>query len=130
MHCHLIHLKDVLHALDVPASPLLSRLIAVIALTTAFLLHGTQLRNAGLRVQNALGVFTLATLYFIAMVGVISAIKKIGSGPGDGGVEVDEGELIVASSWWEYIWAGTRFDANSFVTALYNVIWCVIQYAR
>ena len=92
------HFTDVLHALNIPVTPFLSRLIAVLVLTVALLLHGTHLRNIGLRVQNALGVFTLATLSFIALVGVASALKGIwvpgGGTDGDDGVVVGGGKVV------------------------------------
>ena len=77
--------------------------------------------------QNGLGVFTLATLSFVAIVGLVNAIKSLGGvlnsgSAGDGGLETDAGSDRNWEGWWEYLWADTKFDANGFVTALYNVI--------
>ena len=76
-------------------------------------------------------MFTLSTLSFIALVGLASTLKGIfdigfGSAGGgdDGGVGVGiGGGSVKTQGWWEYLWAGTKLDANGFVTALYNVIW-------
>jgi hypothetical protein len=73
-------------------------------------------------------VFTLLTLSFVALVGLYSAAKSIGGvlaggDAGDGDLETNVGDVEKLQGWWEYLWAGTKFDANGFVTALYNVIW-------
>ena len=90
-----------------------TRLIAVFILTVALLLHGTN-SKLGLRVQNAFGIFVLAVMVFIVVVGqlvlLFPNLAPIG--------KTDNLE-------WENLWKDTRFEANAFVIALYNVIWCV-----
>lgn len=102
---------DVIHAVGVPPTPLNTRLVGVLAITVAFLLHGTRL-NWGLRVQNVLGIFILFVMVFIILAGF-----SVVAFPGLLSVErTDNLE-------WSKLWIGTRIEANAFVTALYNVSW-------
>ena len=62
---------DTLHAIDPtsPPSPRSARLAGVACITFALVLHGTALK-AGLRLQNALGMFKLFVLLGIALSGL------------------------------------------------------------
>ena len=105
--------EDTVHALGLPMTTVNTRLIAVFILTVALLLHGTN-SKLGLRVQNAFGIFVLAVMVFIVVVGqlvlLFPNLAPIG--------KTDNLE-------WENLWKDTRLEANAFVIALYNVIWCV-----
>ena len=97
-----------------PVSTVNTRIVGVFALTAALLLHGTQLK-LGLRIQNILGAFILLVMLFIALTGVLVLIfpQLIPTGRTD--------NLL-----WSNLWTDSRFEANAFVTALYNVIWCLL----
>ncbi|KAL5521490.1 hypothetical protein ACEPAF_2238 [Sanghuangporus sanghuang] len=108
----------VIHALNITPTQLNARLVGSLALTAAFLLHGTRL-NWGLRLQNALGIFILLVMAFIVLLGLL-----VFAFPGLLNVErTDNLE-------WKNLWLGTRLEANAFVTALYNVSWCFIGYSN
>lgn len=66
-------MPDALHALqpEKTPSPTAARLAGVACITFALLLHGTALK-AGLRLQNALGMFKLSILIGIALSGLAS----------------------------------------------------------
>ena len=88
-----------------------SRLVGALALTVAFLLHGTRL-NWGLRLQNALGIFILLVMIFIVATGLL-----VFTFPGL--LHVDKTDNLNLDK----LFVGTRLQANAFVTALYNVSW-------
>ncbi|KAI0702015.1 APC amino acid permease [Cerioporus squamosus] len=111
-----------LHALDPsgPPSPTTARIAGVVCITFALLLHGMALK-AGLRLQNALGIFKLVVLIGIALTGLASLLRvpgfKLANPP--------------RNFEWERMWEGSlKGGANAFITGLYNVIWCFIGYSN
>lgn len=115
-------LSDVVHAAglsDTPESHLLIRLFAILAISSAVILHGTQARF-GLRLQNALGIFMVAVLAFIALAGLFNLADIPGFRGGDGGKALR----------WDEMWRGTRLDANGLVVGVYTVAWCVLSFPR
>ncbi|PIL27658.1 transporter [Ganoderma sinense ZZ0214-1] len=111
-----------LHALDPerPPSPFMARLAGVLCITFALLLHGTALK-AGLRLQNALGIFKILVLLAIALSGLASLFRVPGF----------ELENPPKNFEWSTIWEGSvSGGANAFVTGLFNVIWCFIGYSN
>ncbi|KLO05674.1 amino acid transporter [Schizopora paradoxa] len=107
----------VVHALGLSVTLTNTRSIGVLALTSAFLIHATNLKF-GLRLQNALGIFVLGVLFFIALAGILNLLGAPGFKQGDGGKNLQ----------WDNLWTGTRLEANGFVIALYNVIWSFVGY--
>ncbi|KAI1798050.1 APC amino acid permease [Ganoderma leucocontextum] len=111
-----------LHALDptrIP-SPFTARLTGVLCITFALLLHGTALK-AGLRLQNALGIFKLLVLVAIAFSGLASLLRVPGF----------KLENPPKNFEWSTMWEGSLSGgANAFVTGLFNVIWCFIGYSN
>ncbi|KAH9941207.1 amino acid transporter [Epithele typhae] len=111
-----------LHAIDPtqPPSPRTARLAGVACITFALLLHGTAL-NAGLRLQNALGMFKLLVLVGIALSGLAVLL-------GVPGFRIDNPPDNLK---WENMWAGSlQGGANAFVTGLFTVIWCFTGYSN
>ncbi|KAH8115936.1 amino acid transporter [Phellopilus nigrolimitatus] len=108
----------VVHALAIPVTPTNTRLVGALALTAAFLLHSTHLKW-GLRLQNALGFFILLVMVFIVLMGVL-VLALPGLAP------VGRTDNLE----WSKMWAGTRFEANAFVTALYSVSWSFVGYSN
>ncbi|TFK89888.1 amino acid transporter [Polyporus arcularius HHB13444] len=111
-----------LHALDPsrPPSPATARIAGVVCITFALLLHGVALK-AGLRLQNALGIFKLVVLTGIALTGLASLLRvpgfKLANPP--------------RNFEWDRMWEGSlKGGANAFVTGLFNVIWCFIGYSN
>ncbi|KAI0777262.1 amino acid transporter [Trametes elegans] len=111
-----------LHALNPSQAPSASdsRLAGVICITAALFLHGTMLK-AGLRLQNALGLFKLGVLVVIALSGVASLLHIKGF----------RVENPPRNFEWDRMWEGSLSGgANAFVTGLFNVIWCFIGYSN
>lgn len=105
---------DTVHALALPISTTNTRVVGVLALTVAFLLHGTNLK-LGLRVQNTFGIFVLLVMIFIALAGqFVLLFPSLSPTKRTDNLE------------WANLWKDTRLEANAFVTALYNIIWCVL----
>ncbi|KAM0753311.1 high-affinity methionine permease [Meredithblackwellia eburnea MCA 4105] len=92
------------------------RAIGVAVVTFALLLHGT-LPKWGLRLQNTLGVFKIGVLIFIIISGFVALGGHVRAG-------------APSPSNFHNAFAGTKSDANSFVSALYNVIWSFIGYSN
>ncbi|TDL24533.1 amino acid transporter [Rickenella mellea] len=111
----------VMHAFSIEPNRVNTRLFGVFALTIGFLLHSLKLQW-GLRLQNALGVFKLFVLLGIALCGLLCLA-------GIPGFNLDA-ERRPHNFDMERIWEGTRLDANSFVTGLFNVIWSFIGYSN
>ncbi len=103
-----------MHALGLPVTLTNTRSIGVLALTSAFLLHASNVK-LGLRIQNTLGFFMLGVLAFIALAGIFNLLGVPGFEKGDGGKNLE----------WDNLWAGSSLEANGFVIGLYNVIWYV-----
>ncbi|KAH9852455.1 amino acid transporter [Lenzites betulinus] len=111
-----------LHALNPsePPSPSTARLAGVLCITAALFLHGTMLK-AGLRLQNALGLFKLFVLVVIALSGIASLFKVKGF----------RLENPPKNFEWDTMWEGTLTGGvNAFVTGLFTVIWCFIGYSN
>ncbi|RPD65685.1 amino acid transporter [Lentinus tigrinus ALCF2SS1-7] len=111
-----------LHALDPnqPPSPTTARVAGVVCITFALLLHGVALK-AGLRLQNALGIFKLFVLTGIALSGLASLLRVPGFKLDNPPRNFD----------WDRMWEGSlKGGANAFVTGLFNVIWCFIGYSN
>ncbi|KAF7295442.1 High affinity methionine permease [Mycena indigotica] len=112
----------VLHALSIEPTRVASRLVAVMVLTFCLVTHGT-LPDLGIRLQNTLGVFKLAILSSIALVGALSLLGIIPTRP-----EYPAPRNFVS---WHEFWEGTgNGGANGVATALYSVIWSFIGYAN
>jgi len=84
--------------------------------TFALLVHGISPRW-GLRLQNVLGFFKIGVLAFIICAGFAALAGKVKAGAPN-------------PSNFTNAFAGTKSDANSFVQALYNVIWSFIGYSN
>ncbi|KAH9897021.1 amino acid transporter [Cubamyces lactineus] len=103
-----------------PPSPTAARLAGVLCITVALVLHGTMLK-AGVRIQNALGLFKLLILIGIALSGLASLLRLPGFR-----LENPPHNLE-----WSKMWQGSlQGGANAFVTGLFNVIWCFIGYSN
>ncbi|KAL7409119.1 high affinity methionine permease, partial [Mrakia frigida] len=92
------------------------RAIGVGVVTFALLVHGCSPRW-GLRVQNVLGFFKIGVLAFIICAGFAALAGKVKAGAPN-------------PSNFTNAFAGTKSDANSFVQAMYNVIWSFIGYSN
>ena len=70
---------DILHALNPsqPPPPTTARVAGVVCITFALVLHGVALK-AGLRLQNALGIFKLVVLSGSALTGLASLMRVPG----------------------------------------------------
>jgi hypothetical protein len=73
----------------------------------------------GVRLINTLGTFKFGILAGIAMLGLLSlaGVPAFAVRP-----EYDQPHNFT----WDALWAGSRSDPNSLVTALYNVVWCAL----
>ena len=92
------------------------RAIGVAVITFALLVHGV-VPKWGLRFQNLLGVFKIAVLVVIIISGFVALGGHVKSG-------------APHPSNFTNAFAGTKSDANSFVNAMYNVIWSYIGYSN
>ncbi|KAJ7062146.1 APC amino acid permease [Mycena amicta] len=112
-------------ALDSPATASFSapRIFALIVLTFSLLMIGVFSR-AGVRLLNVLGTFKLFILAGIATLGLLSlaGVPGLAVNPG-----YEQPENFAS---WHALWKGSKGDANSLVTALYNVIWSFIGYSN
>ncbi|KAI0766302.1 APC amino acid permease [Irpex lacteus] len=112
----------VLHTIypSLPASPVAARVVSLLCITFAFLLHSTNLKW-GLRVQNALGATKLFVLLAIAISGVGVLL----------GVPGFHLEKPPENLKWSTMWEGSGSGgANAFITGLYSVIWSFIGYSN
>ncbi|KAF7303614.1 High affinity methionine permease [Mycena indigotica] len=100
-----------------------SRIIALIVLTFSLLMIGV-FSKAGVRLQNILGSFKLFILAGIAILGLLSLVGLPGIAVRP---EYETPDNLVS---WAALWKGSKGDANSLVTALYNVIWSFIGYSN
>jgi len=107
---------DIIHALALPPTAFNTRLTALLCLTFSLAMIGV-FGKWGVRLQNALGTFKFGILAGIAVLGLLSLV-------GVPGFAVRPGyETPHNFASWDALWAGSRSDPNSLVTALYNVIW-------
>lgn len=130
----------VFHAFDPTRTPSASatRVAGVACMTFALLLHGVVLK-AGLRVQNALGMFKLLVLFGIALSGLASMFRVPGFRLDNVSVCVicivfkmvcDRLNMVIVyqppkNFEWNTMWEGSlKGGANAFVTGLCSVIWC------
>ncbi|KAK7464132.1 hypothetical protein VKT23_006295 [Stygiomarasmius scandens] len=107
-----------LHALALPSTRWLTRIVAFLCLTFVLIMHGVFLK-AGLKLQNTLGLFKLFILSAVALSGIFCLL---------GILEVREDYEKPDNLRWEKMWEGSRFEANAFITGLYNVIWSFVGY--
>ncbi|KAJ7245653.1 APC amino acid permease [Mycena haematopus] len=112
-----------LNALGLPLSPFNTRLTALLVLTFSLLMVGV-FGKWGVRLLNTLGTFKFGILAGISALGLLS----LAGVPGLAVRAEYEPPHNFAS--WDAIWAGSRRDPNSLVTALYNVIWSFIGYSN
>ncbi|KAK1215538.1 hypothetical protein PQX77_021840 [Marasmius sp. AFHP31] len=111
-----------LHALGVELTHFNTRLVAYICLTFIVLVHGTRLQ-IGLQLQNTLGLLKLIVLSAIALCGLLLLA-------GIPGFEVN-GEYNQPDNFdWDNFWEGSRYDTNSFVSGLYDIIWSFMGYSN
>jgi len=92
------------------------RAIGVAVITFALLVHGI-VPKWGIRFQNLLGIFKIAVLLVIIISGFVALGGHVKSG-------------APHPSNFKNAFAGTKSDANSFVNAMYNVIWSFIGYSN
>ncbi|KAF8655592.1 hypothetical protein AX16_003013 [Volvariella volvacea WC 439] len=114
-----------LHALDIPPTPFLTRSLALLCMIFCVIMHGCFLQ-IGLKLQNALGFFKLIVLSAIAFSGILCL-------SGVPGFEVKEGseyEKPRNFESWKSVWEGTGTGINAMVMALYNVIWSYVGYTN
>lgn len=104
-----------LHALDIPPTELVTRVIAFLCLTFVLIMHGVFLKQ-GLRLQNTLGFFKLIALVAIAVAGMFHLI-------GVPGFKLQDGVDIPKNFNQGNFWAGSGVGVNAFVTGMTNVIW-------
>ncbi|THU97670.1 high-affinity methionine permease [Dendrothele bispora CBS 962.96] len=90
------------------------RAIGVGVVTFALIVHGV-LPKWGLRLQNILGVFKIVVLLFIICTGFAALAGHVPGGKPDN---------------FKDAFSGTKTDANSFINAMYNVIWSFIGYSN
>ena len=66
-----LYLADILHAVNPTSTPsaFASRLVGLLCITFALILHGTKLQW-GLRLQNTLGIFKIIILVAMALSGL------------------------------------------------------------
>lgn len=104
----------ILHAAQVDVNRWNQRGIALACVTTAFLIHATNVR-AGLWLQNFLGVIKLIIVAII----VVAGFAALG-----GHLKVEKPDNFTNA------FEGTKGSAYGIVTALYNVIWSYIGYSN
>ncbi|KAF5354599.1 hypothetical protein D9758_011186 [Tetrapyrgos nigripes] len=88
--------------------------IGVAVVTFALIIHGV-LPKWGLRLQNILGIFKIVVLLFIICTGFAALAGHVPGGRPHN---------------FTNAFAGTKTDANSFINAMYNVIWSFIGYSN
>ncbi|KAK7046438.1 high affinity methionine permease [Favolaschia claudopus] len=112
-----------LNALNLPPTPFNTQLTALLVLTFSLLMIGV-FSKSGLRLLNTLGTFKFAILFGIAALGLLSLLfpAVLPVRP-----EYETPDNLRS---WEAFWRGGRGDANSLVTALYNVMWSFIGYSN
>ncbi|KAJ7624315.1 APC amino acid permease [Mycena polygramma] len=112
----------IIHALGLPPTAFNTRLTALICLTFSLLMIGV-FAKWGVRLLNTLGTIKFAILAGIAALGLLSlaGVPAFAVRP-----EYDPPHNFT----WAALWAGSRSDPNSLVTALYNVIWSFIGYSN
>ncbi|KAJ7214391.1 APC amino acid permease [Mycena pura] len=114
--------RNIVHALGFPATGFNTRLAALLCLTFCFVMIGV-FNKWSLRLLNVLATFKFAILAGIASLGLLSLA-------GVPGLAVRPSyEMPHNFASWGALWAGSRRDSNSLITALYNVIWSFIGYS-
>ena len=110
-----IYILDLLHSLNIEPTWLNTRLVALIALTSVCLVHGTLLKQ-GLLLQNALGALKLLVLALIPVSGFLylAGVK---------GIQVRDEYEKPNNFTWDNFWEGSGTGPSAFVNGLYNVIW-------
>ncbi|KAK4697250.1 hypothetical protein P7C70_g8242, partial [Phenoliferia sp. Uapishka_3] len=105
------------------------RAIGVAVITFALILHGA-LPKWGLRLQNVLGLFKIVVLLFIIITRSMHIkffyLADLNTNPQSKHVKAG----APSPSNFKNAFAGSKSDANSFVSALYNVIWSYIGYSN
>ncbi|KAK6992681.1 high affinity methionine permease [Favolaschia claudopus] len=112
-----------LNALNLPPTPFNTQLTALPRGERSLLMIGVFSRS-GLRLLNTLGTFKFFILTTIAALGLLSLLfpALLPVRP-----EYETPDNLRS---WEAFWRGGRGDANSLVTALYNVMWSFIGYSN
>ncbi|KAL8286131.1 hypothetical protein RQP46_004619 [Phenoliferia psychrophenolica] len=105
-----------LNAANVDVGRWNQRAIGVGVVTFALLVHAI-FPKWGIRLQNVLGVFKIGVLVFIIFTGFAALGGHVKAGKPE-------------PSNFKNAFAGSKSDANSFVSALYNVIWAYIGYSN
>ncbi|KAF5349260.1 hypothetical protein D9756_009435 [Leucocoprinus leucothites] len=111
-----------LHAIGLPPTWFNTRLVAFSCLTIIVFLHGTAWK-VGVRMLNALGMFTFIVLTLVAGSGILSLM-------GVPGFQVRDGYEKPDNFHWDKLWEGSGTDANAFVAGLYGVIWSFTGYSN
>ena len=86
--------------------------MSALILFFAFAVHSC-FYNFGVRLQNTLGVLGLVNLAVVILSGILVQL---------GLLSLKNGVPLPKEN-FEHIWEGTRWEANSLVTALYGIIW-------
>ncbi|KAG7092792.1 hypothetical protein E1B28_009111 [Marasmius oreades] len=103
-----------LNAVDVEVGQWNQRGIGLGVVTFALLVHGVT-PKFGIYLSNVLGLFKIVVLLFIICTGFAALAGRVPGGAPDN---------------YTNAFAGTRTDANAFVSALYNVIWSFVGYSN
>lgn len=77
----------------------------------AFISHSSFLKW-GLRIQNALGILGIFSLLVLTFSGLLAWL----------GILKLRGDRVLPSN-FDHPWAGSRYEANAFVTGMYSVLW-------
>ncbi|CDZ97857.1 high affinity methionine permease [Phaffia rhodozyma] len=105
-----------LNAADTELGRWNQRAIGVGVVTFGLIIHGCA-PKWGIRLQNVLGIFKIGVLLFIVFAGFAALAGRVQAGAPN-------------PSNFKNAFAGSKSDANSFVSAMYNVIWSFVGYSN
>lgn len=111
-----------LHAFGSQPTATNTRIVAWLALTLCFAIHGIFPRF-GVKLQDILGVFKLGILLLISASGFFSMF-------GMPGFSVGEKHDQPHNFKWETFWEGSNTNASAFTNGIYIVIWSFIGYSN
>jgi len=106
---------DALHACGSQPTATNARIVAWLAITFCFVVHGIFPRF-GVKLQDTLGVFKLGILLLVSASGFFSMF-------GMPGFSVDEKYDQPHNFKWETFWEGSNMNASAFTNGIYIVIW-------
>lgn len=110
---------DTIHAFGCQPTATNARVVALLALTLCFVIHGIFPRF-GVKLQDTLGIFKLVILLLVSTSGFFTMLGVPGFSVGE---EYDQPHNFK----WAAFWEGSNMNASAFSNGIYIVIWWVLD---